>query len=190
MCEFITTALTALTSGTGAAASGTAAAGAGAAASSLQTASLIMTGLGAGVSAYGAYQQGQAQAAAMESQASIYEAQAADARKRAAREERLMREQGERVKGRQRAVLGASGVSLSTGSPQDLLADTQRSIEMDAWTIRENAGREAWGYQSQAKVSRAGASNAKQAGLFGAGANLLTGAGMVADKWYSYKYGV
>lgn len=178
MCEFITTALTALTSGTGAAAS------------SLQTASLIMTGLGAGVSAYGAYQQGQAQAAAMESQASIYEAQAADARKRAAREERLMREQGERVKGRQRAVLGASGVSLSTGSPQDLLADTQRSIEMDAWTIRENAGREAWGYQSQAKVSRAGASNAKQAGLFGAGANLLTGAGMVADKWYSYKYGV
>lgn len=182
MCEFITTALAALTSGGGAAAAGTAA--------SLQTASLVMTGLGAVTSAYGAYQQGQAQGAAMEAQAKIYEAQAADSQRRASREERLMREQGARIKGRQRAVLGASGINLSTGSPMDVIADTQRSIEMDAWTIRENAGRESWGYQSQASVSKAGASNARQAGYFGAGSNLLTGAGMVADKWYAYKYGV
>ena len=44
MCEFITTALAALTPGGGAAAAGTAA--------SLQTASLVMTGLGAVTSAY------------------------------------------------------------------------------------------------------------------------------------------
>lgn len=192
MCEFITTALAALTSGGGAAAaSGTAATTAAAStAASLQTASLVMTGLGAVTSAYGAYAQGQAQGAAMDAQAKIYEAQAADSQRRAAREERLMREQGSRIKGRQRAVLGASGVNLSTGSPMDTIADTQRSIEMDAWTIRENAGRESWGYQSQASISKAGASNARQAGYFGAGSNLLTGAGMVADKWYAYKYGV
>jgi len=182
MCEFITTALAALTPGGGAAAAGTAA--------SLQTASLVMTGLGAVTSAYGAYQQGQAQGAAMEAQAKIYEVQDADSQRRASREERLMREQGARIKGRQRAVLGASGVNLSTVSPMDVIADTQRSIEMDAWTIRENAGRESWGYQSQASISKAGASNARQAGYFGAGSNLLTGAGMVADKWYAYKYGV
>lgn len=167
----------------------------------LQTASMILTGVGAIASAYGAYQQGQLQAAAaaqqakaMEQQARLYEMQALDAQNRAAREAALLREQGERIKGQQRAVMGASGVQLA-GSPMDVIMDTQRSIEIDVATIKQGGAREAWGYSTQAWAERAQAqqtafagSVAKQQGRIGAFGNLLTGATAVADQWYNYRY--
>ena len=53
------------------------------------------------------------------------------------------------VLGAQRASLAANGVDLTTGSAQDLLTSTKFLGAQDVNTIQSNAARTAWGYQVQ-----------------------------------------
>ena len=53
------------------------------------------------------------------------------------------------VLGAQRASLAANGVDLTTGSAQDLLTTTKFLGAQDVNTIQSNAARTAWGYQVQ-----------------------------------------
>lgn len=94
------------------------------------------------------------------------------------------------LKGTQTASMAARGLSLDEGTPINILSDTDYFGKVDGNTITANAAREAWGYKNQAAgyeaqgtLSSMQASNANP-GLAAAG-SLLTGAGMVADRWYS-----
>lgn len=94
---------------------------------------------------------------------------------------------GQRI-GTQQAALAAQGTDLE-GSPTDILGDTKRAGEFDALTIRNNAAREAWGYQVQGAGFGADASlrESFRPSYLGAGASLLMGASSLADKWRKYQ---
>jgi hypothetical protein len=112
--------------------------------------------IGAGISAYSA----SAQADAQKKQADYQSKVAANNAKIAAwqRSESLqrgeaeaqaaMREQAALV-GRQRAALAANGVDVTEGSALDLIASTRFLGQMDVNTIQANAAREAWGADVQ-----------------------------------------
>lgn len=69
------------------------------------------------------------------------------------------------MKSTQRANLAANGVDLGSGSALETLTSTDIMGEIDGSTIINNAVRSAWGYQTQAVVSRTsaavGANNAR-----------------------------
>lgn len=55
------------------------------------------------------------------------------------------------VHGAQRAAMAANGIDLGEGSATDMLATTEFLGKRDQLTIRDNAMRQAWGYQVQAQ---------------------------------------
>lgn len=118
---------------------------------------------------------------------------AEDAIKRGKIAENRARSEAEVLKGRQRAVLAANGVTVGVGSAADILADTARIGEVDALTIRSNAEREAYEFRaqgdqfaSQATLADAESQNALSASKVSFRSTLLSGIGTVAQKWYGY----
>lgn len=158
---------------------------------------VTLTAASAVISAKSAYDQGQAQAAAYNAQAKANEQNANIAAKKAelaavsgAKEEQKMRQQGQQVMGQQRAAFGANGLDISSGSPLDVLNDTNYQNEIDALTIRRNTANQVWGYQAEqtnflneASANKSAASNAKKAATMNAIGALLTG----ASSYSSYK---
>jgi hypothetical protein len=167
----------------------------------LAIASLALGAVGTGVGAVGALQQGQAQAAAARYQAAVAgnaqkvaQWQAKDAIDRGKVAEQQRRTKTALQIGSQRAALASSGTDVNSGSNLDIIGDTAATGEFDALTIRSNAEREAWDKKVQgsnlaadAQLSRSRAGFAEQAGMLGAGANLIAGASSVSDKWLKYK---
>ena len=84
-----------------------------------------------------------------------------------------------RLFGAQRAAFAANGLDIA-GSPTvlDVLADTSEEGVREAVMIRNNAGREAEGYRTEA---------ASESPFLSAAGNALGTAGTVAGKWYRYK---
>ena len=78
--------------------------------------------------------------------------------------------------GAQRARLAAGGANVAGGSALQLLMGTAGVGEQEIQTITNNAAREAWGLRIQAADQRSQATFARNAGLYGAGSTLLTGA--------------
>lgn len=173
------------------------------------TLSLVATGLSTGLSAFGMIQQQnamatqasyQAQIAARNQQIMEANAKQAEWQSRDAIERGKVAEQQQRTKtgqmlGAQTARLAAQGTDMA-GSPTDILGDTARAGEFDALTIRNNAVREAWGYDTKAWNMRVGAQNygteaafrgSFQPSYIGAGASLLSGASTLADKWSRFQ---
>lgn len=156
---------------------------------------LPLTAAAAGLSAFGAYRQAQAQkqAARYESQvagvnAQIGDAQAADARYRGEMDAGQSDVRTGLLAGTQRAAFAASGVDATYGSAAGILADTSELGALDAFTIRQNATREAYaarvgafGDRSQAAQSRAAADNISPG--FSAATSLLTDSATFADRW-------
>lgn len=73
-----------------------------------------------------------------------------------------------------RAAGGSSGLDVNSGSALDLQADTARLGELDALTIRNNAARAAYGYETQgvnynnqATLSNMAGNAAQEAGTIG-----------------------
>jgi hypothetical protein len=66
--------------------------------------------------------------------------------------------------GTQRAALAASGVDPNVGSAAEIQAENSQLGALDALTIKNNAAREAYGYQVQAQGYRAGGAMAAAAG--------------------------
>lgn len=140
-------------------------------------------------------QQYDYQAQVNKNNAQIAEWQAQDAVDRGAVKEKQHRIKVAQLKGRQRSVLAASGLEVDDGSALDVLGDTAELGELDALTIRSNAEREAYDYKvsamsqnAQANINRVSGQNALTAGNYAAMSSLLTGAGSVANKWYTMKY--
>lgn len=155
-------------------------------------------GLGTAVRAVGSYESSKMTKKALETQAVVNQNnaqyadwQAEDALQRGADAEVAHGVKVANLRGTQRATLAARGVALEEGSPLNILADTEQMGAADAAVIRANAGKEAWGHRVQASNYRnnAGVLNARadaENPLLNASSTLLTGAGMVADRWYSY----
>jgi hypothetical protein len=145
--------------------------------------SLLLSGVGAGVSAYSSIkgsraqakaeeQQGAAQREAAESQAGladynakVAELQAKDARIRGAEEEGQFRQQVRGMIGSQRAGFAGSNIDVGSGSALDVQADAAFLGELDALTIRNNAAREAWGFDVEAEDQRRRAEIARKEGV-------------------------
>lgn len=133
--------------------------------------------------------QGNYEGDVLDLNATLADRNAADALDRGRLAENRQRGDVRGVLGAQRAAYAGSGVDLSSGSVADVQSDTARMGELDALTIRNNAAREAWGYQvegaqlrSKAKFARQGGKNA-QAGytnqavstVLSTGASLISG---------------
>lgn len=86
------------------------------------------------------------------------------------------------VKGSQRAALAASGVSVDVGTASELQEETAYYGALDTATIKNNAWRQAFGFEQEALSSRFQASmaqisgaSAQQMGMFQARQSLITG---------------
>lgn len=165
----------------------------------LTTLSTVADVVGTGISAYGAYQQADATREAAQVNAATYdqnrqfaEAQAQDALHRGRLAERKVRLASRMMVGAQRAALGANNVRLDEGSALDLQTDTALLSEADAFTVLENARREAAGYRqqgvnyaAQATASRTEAANVSP--FLAAAPTIVGGAASVADRWLRWR---
>ena len=108
--------------------------------------------------------------------AKVADLQAQDAITRGQEEEQRIRMGLRQIIGSQRASRAASNVDISVGSAVDIQADAARLAELDVLTTRNNAAREAWGYnveaqdlRMQAEITRREGANAAKAGRVRAG---------------------
>jgi hypothetical protein len=149
----------------------------------------IFQALGSAVSAIGAIQQGQAQAASYQAQAQAmdYNATVAKNNATAANQQASVQEEQQRRKfamlqGQAAAGAAQSGAGLD-GSNRDILLQNALMNEMDALTIRYEGQTRAKNFEAQSQLDKyqavaasRNADTARQAGFVNAGANLLSGA--------------
>ncbi len=171
---------------------------------------------GAGVSAYGLYQQGQAATEAGNAQArsSTYSAavaanNAAIAEQNAQHAERAGLAQAQAVSlkgaatsGRIRAAQAASGIDVNTGSAVDVQESQAEKNTLDTETVMSNAELQAYGYRTQgvgyksqeqldleqAREAPIAASFAAKGDYLKAGGGLLSGISSVGSKWSQAGY--
>jgi hypothetical protein len=93
----------------------------------VEVAAAVMIG-SAAVSAYGTYQQSQAQAKALREQSKAKKMEAREVQRRFEINRKALRMKGEEVKGEQLAAAAASGVDVTSGTPVTLLEDTEAKI--------------------------------------------------------------
>lgn len=167
----------------------------------LTTIAMVGSLIASGVGAVSAVQQGQAQSAQAKYQASVNREnakasqwQADDARVRGQQEEVAQRRKTGLLLESQKTALAGQGFSMGDSTASDILADTATLGEIDAQTIRQNAERNAWGFEQQrnnynnnASLNSMAASNYSTAGWMNATSSLFSGASSVADKWVTYK---
>jgi hypothetical protein len=156
---------------------------------------------GGGISAFGAAQGGKAQAAAYTYQSKVAQLnkQIADnnaAYAVAAGETRaqISGMQARAQIGATRAIQGASGIDVNSGSPVDVRASEADIGGFNALMIRSNAAREAYGYKvkgmeatAQSQLDVAAASQSEKAGELGAIGSILGTAGSVSSRWLAFK---
>jgi hypothetical protein len=154
-------------------------------ATAAMSAPLILTGLGAGISAFGKKSAGDYEKEISDYNASVADFQAQDALERGAVNESRMRQVTKKTIGGSRASLAAQNVDINApGSAQDVQADIAYIGELDALTIRNNAVREAFGYKVQAYDLRKRGKYAEQTGTMQAAGTLLTaGSSLLLTKY-------
>lgn len=136
------------------------------------------------LSAFGQYQQGQYQGDVADENARRMRMEAADAELRGGMEGDRIRREGRKVAGQQAAATAASGISMASGSPLDILTETAELSERDAMVAENNAKRQAYGYRTAATDSRSQGAMARRAGTFGAGATVLGSAGSAGATYF------
>lgn len=156
--------------------------------------------IGAGVGAYGAIRSGEASSAAAKANAQIQNNNANVATQNAnfaaaeGETNAAMKEMQTRAAvGQELTEQAANGVDVNSGSAVDTRTSTQQLGQLDAATIRSNAARQAYGYQtqsqnatSQAGLDTAEAGNDITAGDINAGSTILGGVGSASSKYSSY----
>jgi hypothetical protein len=156
----------------------------------------------AGVTAYSQVQQGRTanavatyNAQLANRNAEIAEQNAEAAKLAGTAREEQSRDEVRRVLARQRALVGASGVTTE-GSPLLVMMESARQGELDALRIRYTSEVEARSgqfqaqqYQSEATLQRLQGKQAQTAGYMSAGGTLLTGFAQAGTGYYNAKYG-
>jgi hypothetical protein len=166
----------------------------------LPAVALAATAVGAGVSAYGAIENGEAQKSAANYQAQVASnnAQIANLNANAAIQTgntqlQAAQEQASQHQGMIRAVMGAGGVDLNSGSA---LRNQEGEAEVDQIneaTITSNAARSAWNYQNegadytaQSGLDTMQGEQAQSAGFMSGFSSLLSGAGQFSNQWNKF----
>lgn len=157
-----------------------------AAAFTVMDALMIGSTLAGGVSQY---QQSRYQQEMANYNAAMQRRHADDAIARGAIEEERHRTKVRQLIGSQRANSGAMGIDMNRGTAADLQAEAAALGEEDAWTIRNNAARAAWGHQASAGTAKLESSLAARAGGSSAIGSIITAGGQVAGlgikkKWW------
>jgi hypothetical protein len=94
--------------------------------------------------------QGQAQAEIDENNARLAQAEADNANAQATRESEQQAWRTRALIGQQRAAIAANNIDPTLGTPSEILGETAMFGEVDQQTIRQNAARQAWGFNAQA----------------------------------------
>ena len=176
--------------GTTAAAAGTTAAATTAAATGLTNMQMLQLGLSAG-SGIMQFVGAQNQASAMEQVArnnqTMAEYAAADAQRRGEEDAQAVQRRAAQLRGAQRSMMAARGLDLASGTPAELIDQTDFFAEQDTATARMNARREGWAIRADA-ANQSYAARQQASGMRLSGAGSLLGSAMsVADKWSTYR---
>jgi general stress protein YciG len=156
--------------------------------------------IGLATSIYGQVKAGQAAKKVGQSQgeredfnAQQAEIQAADARAIGHEEESRFRTQVRGLLGSQRAGFAGQNVVVGSGSAADVQADAARLGEFDAIQIRNNAARQARGFEAEATdrrmaadIARRGGAAAASAANWGAATTGVLGASSLLMNRYGY----
>ena len=146
------------------------------------TAAVIGAVVAAAAGTAGSLVSSQAAASQADYQEKVANQQAEQARQAGAAAERATRDRAARIQAEQRAAIGAGGIQTE-GTPLAVLLDTSRQAELDALTARSTGQVNAYGAEAAAGLYRQRKSYAQQAGIYGAGRTLLTGAGNIAGAY-------
>ena len=133
----------------------------------------------------GAWYAAKGQQSTLRAQADALDQQSRGVMAAGEREQQRSMLQTANLKSRQRATMAANGFDMADGSNQAILNSTDMMGEIDRQTIENNAVRQAFGYQTQARYARAGADSINP--WMSAVSTGLTGATQVAGSWYSFK---
>lgn len=164
-------------------------------------AGLALSAVGTGVGVMGSMQQASAQKSAANYQSAIAANNAKIASDNATRAGQAGEAQAAQVQQETRAKVGAikaaqaaNGVNVNTGSAVDVQSSAAELGELNAITLRSNAARQAYGYQTQeasydaqSGLDKSTASNAETAGYLNAGSTFLSGAGSAAQNYANYR---
>lgn len=125
-----------------------------------------------------AAERGQASAitARADFQSSMASIMAADAVRRGDEQAGAREVAGQRAVGSARAAQAAGGIDPNSGSALDVQSDESKMSALDQAVIKNNAAREAWGYQTQAAFGKLGAQNEAAALRAQSVSTILTGA--------------
>lgn len=161
---------------------------------------IALAAAGTGMAAYGMYQQGkqaeqQAKAeAAWHSYNALIAKRGAEAERQAAAfEAGQQRKKAKQLLARQRALIGAAGVTVE-GSPLLVMEDTAAELALENINIRMRGARRVSAYESQsildiskASAAKSAAGGYRRAGAWGAGASLLSGAAYTGYMGYQMR---
>jgi hypothetical protein len=138
---------------------------------------------GAGLQAYGQYQQGRAAEQVGRNNQIMGEYAAQDAQARGEEDAMAVRRKADQLKGAQRSRMAASGIDLGVGTAAEIQDQTDFFGEQDINTARNNAKREAWALRTQGAQAAAQGRFAAQQGRMAAFSTMLSAAGQVSSKW-------
>lgn len=151
----------------------------------LSYASMAATALGTGFSVYSGIQQGRAAQQQADMTAASLDQQARDRIQIGIEQEQDHRRRVAAMMADQTVGLAAAGVDTSSGSPLSVIADTAMLGEADALRIRANTARDVNALATQASMARAEGEAARNTAFGNAFGSLLSGAGSVANQYYS-----
>lgn len=100
---------------------------------------------------------------------------------------RRMREEGRKFVGSQRAKYAASGVVVDTGSPLEVMAETEGVLRMQQLEEQRAADAKAANLRRQAQMSRLYGEEALRASQIQSTATLLGGAANAASMYYGMR---
>ena len=166
-------------------------------ATTLAYAGLALSAVGTAGSMLGQMQQASAAKASADYQAQVaagnQQIATQNASFAAAEGEQLAAQKQQQTRAQEGAILagqGSSGVDINSPTSQAVRASQSELGALDAQTIRANAARKAYGFESQAanfgnaaSADTATGENAQTAGEIGAAGSLLSGAGDTAQNY-------
>lgn len=152
----------------------------------MSVSSQTLSTISSGVKSFSAFSAARYSSKINKMNAALAEQNAKYSRAKGELEAQRLHRLGLEVAGSQRAAFGASGASVGSGSPVDVIADTFTRSDIDASMARYNAELEAFGFEVEASNYKAAAqadSMVASQNLLGLGSTLLTSVTSLQKKY-------
>ena len=128
--------------------------------------------------------QGQAEAEIAANNERLAQNEADNANAQGTRESEQAAWRTRQLIGQQRAAIAANNIDPTLGTPSEILGETAMFGEVDQQTIRQNAARQAWGFNAQATNYGNQATTARWAGKSQATGTILGSLSSGASTYY------